>query len=95
MIFANSRYESAELVFVTDSGLNRKLIVEPQSMYAANFIARNHVVREDQRLDQLASFYYNDPEMWWVIAAANPEIFYPEDLPAGTTLRIPDASPLL
>ena len=96
MIFANSRYANAELVFVTDSGdAQRKLIVEPEPFYATSFVSRRHVTRDGQRMDQLASFYYNDPEMWWVIAVANPEVFYPDDIPAGTVMRIPDATPLL
>jgi hypothetical protein len=42
------------------------------------------------RLDSLAFSYYNDPTLWWVIAAANNNItkgaLYPEP---GTQLRIP------
>jgi hypothetical protein len=42
------------------------------------------------RLDSLAFSYYNDPTLWWVIAAANNNItkgaLYPVP---GTQLRIP------
>lgn len=96
MIFAQSRYENAELVFVTDSGdLQRKRVVEVPRYYGASFTARRHIAREGQRLEQLAALYFGDPELWWVIALANPELFYPEDLEAGTVVRIPNATPIL
>ena len=43
-----------------------------------------------ERLDTLASRFYDDPELNWVIANANPEVFYPDQIPVGTVLRIPD-----
>lgn len=43
------------------------------------------------RLDALAAQFYNDPELGWVIANANPDVFYPDDIPLGTVLRIPDS----
>ena len=42
------------------------------------------------RLDYLAYTYYNDPEMWWVIAAANNNATDGFLFPVpGTQLRIP------
>lgn len=49
-----------------------------------------HVCGYGERLDQLAADHLGDPELSWVIANANPEVFYPDDLPVGTVLRIPD-----
>ena len=96
MIFANSRYEDTEKVYVdTPDGRERRQVVSFPRYYSARFIAKKHIVREDQRLDQIAALYYGDPESWWMISVANPEVFYPEEVPAGTVLRIPDAPSIL
>jgi hypothetical protein len=49
-----------------------------------------HVVREGDRIDQLASTYYNSPLIWWNICDANPDFLSPFELlgsdPVVTTL---------
>ena len=44
-----------------------------------------------ERLDTLAHRFFGDAELGWAIANANPELFYPDQIPVGTVLRIPDA----
>lgn len=95
MIFAHSRYETVEQLTVQDSRLERRLVVEIPRYYPARFTSRKHVVSGEERLDQIASRYFGDPEMWWVVAAANPEVLFPENLEPGTVLRIPDAPSVL
>lgn len=96
MIFANSRYEGVAQEYVEGADENdRRLVLKPPKYYGTQFGARRHVVTEGQRLDQIAAIYYDDPLAWWAIAVANPEYMYPENLPAGTVLRIPDAPALL
>jgi nucleoid-associated protein YgaU len=51
-----------------------------------------HEVVEHDRIDKLASDYYGDPVLWWVIARANGLKLIPADLKVGSELRIP--SPL-
>lgn len=51
----------------------------------------------EDRYDLLATAYYNDPSLWWIISIANAEItqgsIYP---PVGSQLRIPtDISSIL
>ena len=41
------------------------------------------------RLDTLAYEYYEDPSLWWIIAAANNIHDAPLGFPEGTVLRIP------
>jgi hypothetical protein len=41
------------------------------------------------RLDTLATTYYNDPRLWWIIAAANNIHTAPIGFQDGTILRIP------
>lgn len=43
------------------------------------------------RLDLLASTYYKDPTLWWVIADTN-DVDDPLDIPIGMKLRIPAAT---
>ena len=94
MIYANSRYQSSQLLFTSDgSGSIRRVVEFPRPRPLA-FSAQRHVVREYERLDLLAARYFGDPDLWWVIAEANPEVFYPEDIEPGTSLRIPSAPAL-
>lgn len=62
-----------------------------------------HEIKVGERLDVLADAYYGDARLWWVIAQANPAVFFPADLiyatektetnlpdiRAGTTILIP------
>lgn len=95
MIYANSRYENVDQEFVPAPGGGRRRVIGFPQFYAVDFDARKHIMSQYERLEQLAARYYGDPEMWWVIAVANPEIFYPEDIPPGTIVRIPDAPAIL
>lgn len=54
-----------------------------------NFAIR--VTEYGDRMDTLAAEFLGDAELGWVIANANPELLYPDDIPVGTVLRIPDA----
>lgn len=55
----------------------------------------DHVLVLGERLDTLAHRYYNDAELWWVIAMAN-RIADPFALVPGTRLRVPsDARSIL
>lgn len=54
-----------------------------------------YLVKEDDRLDLLALYFYNDSRKWWRILDANPEIVFGADLTlaenTGTTILIPRA----
>jgi hypothetical protein len=92
MIFENSRYAATGVeTTLTASGEEVRSVRIP-SYYGRDFSARRHTITEGERLEQLAWRYYRDPEAWWIIAVANPEILYPEDIPAGTEVRVPDAA---
>lgn len=51
-----------------------------------------HIVVEGQTFQDIAIQYYRAPEYWYVLAAANPQIEWPLDLPnmAGEVILIPD-----
>lgn len=39
--------------------------------------------------DRIAYEVFGDPMVWWEIANINPHVKFPEEIPVGTTLRIP------
>lgn len=65
--------------------LRRRFVPAPER----HALLREHVVRDGERLDQIAALYLGDPEQFWRIADANGAIA-PEALTdvAGRTLRI-------
>jgi nucleoid-associated protein YgaU len=48
----------------------------------------DHVLQAGERLDTLASLYYGDEDLWWVIALSN-RVIDPFSLTVGARLRIP------
>ena len=42
-----------------------------------------------QTLDELAEMHLGDSQLYWRIAGVNPHVPYPDEVPAGTRLRIP------
>jgi nucleoid-associated protein YgaU len=91
MIYEGSRYENEQVLRVTDSaGLLHPAIYVRQNIDAQTFAFLTYIVQEGDRPDTLAWHFYDDPEMWWEIARANPEVFYPDGLVPGTVLRIPN-----
>jgi nucleoid-associated protein YgaU len=93
VIIRGSRYESAGQVKVKLSDGTSRFAVFPQRTTTTQKMTFTYrTIVEGDRLDILAQQYYQDPLKWWVIARANPEIMYFDDLPIGTTLRIPGAN---
>ena len=96
MIPSHSRYADERVRVESVPGRDGNLVkaIRPPNWYGTEFPARRHTATEGERLEQIAHRYYRDPEMWWVLAIANPEILYPDRIPGGTELRIPLASAL-
>ena len=44
---------------------------------------------EGQTFEELASIHLRDPLLYWRSAELNPQVPYPDEIPAGTRLRIP------
>ncbi len=53
-----------------------------------------HTVQENDRLDQLAYHYYKQPQRWWRICDANPDVLSPQVL-LGQTALVTQRIPLL
>jgi len=48
------------------------------------------VASEGDRFDMLANQYYGDTSLWWIISAANPDLFQDSlYIPLETQIRIP------
>lgn len=89
MIFQDSRYEAADIVPVQDAqGAWHATILPPPVPGIPTGFDSYRVVQGD-RFDIIANAAYGDPELWWHIADANPEVFYPDDLPIGVILKVP------
>ena len=87
----NSRYSGMPVATLTaDDGrtivyLRRRFIPVVEEAV----LAQVHIVKQGDRLDNLAAGYYGDPELFWRIADAN-EAVSPDELTerAGRELRI-------
>lgn len=98
-IFHGSRYEFEPLDRVKNPEGNANLTIFPRSLQAkynnTSFTFAQYIVKEGDRMETLAYQYYGQPQLWWLIADANPEVFHPEDdLMPGSVLRIPSYRPL-
>lgn len=93
MIYENSRYEFDKVVMVTDhAGISNPAIYVSPDVDEQSFYYEYLTVTMGMRMDVLAHQVYGEAEKWWVIARANPEVFYPDAIPMGTRIRIPYGS---
>ena len=87
-IFEDSRYLTSPLVALPDSaGVFHATVLqhEPDTE-----VAYDMMVSEDgDTFATIAWSVYRDAEQWWRIADLNPEVFYPDEIDAGTLLRVP------
>lgn len=88
-IYEGSRYATADVIPVAAvDGVYRATVFPTRSVTEpATYTV--HRVTEGDRLELLAHRAYENAELWWVIADANPELIYPDDLVPGTLLKIP------
>lgn len=91
-IFDGSRYAGNRLALVTDPQNVTRVTIMPLSPIIWSFNYSIYVWTEGDRVDLLAFTRYQDPEKWWVIANANPEIMDWTEIPVGTIIRIPDGA---
>ena len=90
-IHFGSRYENATVDFVSfyDGG-----DAAPVVFYSFSDIGKlsytEYTWKEGDRLDRVAMEFFKDSAKWWVIPEFNPEILDPQNIPAGTVLRIPN-----
>jgi phage tail protein X len=88
MITPESRYSTSAIQTVQTASGPRQTVIIPDP--AERVIAyTNYLVRDGDRIDQLAYRFLGLANLWWMLADANPEIHDWFVLPRGTLLRIP------
>ena len=85
----NSRYANNKIVAITDNTgkVRPTLVIDPPGEQRINYAT--YTWQEGDQIEYLAWSAYRDEQSWWVIADANPEIMYWNDLPRGTEVRVP------
>lgn len=87
-IYQGSRYEDSPVVSVRKTEESWVPTVFRPTGSLLSTRGEIHTV-EGETLQHLAARFFNDAEKWWILADVNPQILYPDDIPAGTVLRIP------
>jgi hypothetical protein len=89
MIFLNSRYSNSTIVKAYHAYKNEYHIASfrehPYDTYSFSW----YVWKEGDRIDEVASTRTGLANNWWKIMDINPEIVNPNNIPAGTQIRIP------
>jgi nucleoid-associated protein YgaU len=88
-IYSGSRYESARVDFIKtdiDKGKNPVLFYSFPDIGVISYV--EYEWREGDRLDSVAERFYDNGTLWWTILNYNPEIRDPQNIEAGTKLRI-------
>jgi nucleoid-associated protein YgaU len=95
MIFEGSRYDREPVVRApTAEGVSYPTIY-PRFVPNPLFLASTYRTVTGDRLDVLAGQAYGNSELWWVLARANPDVFYPEDIAPGTLILVPSLDDFL
>jgi len=93
MIVRGSRYETATSVRIKRAdGSSAVALYASRQVFVQPMEYVTHLMVGGERLEHIAASAYGDSTLWWIIARANPEVFYPDDFPPGTGIRIPNAS---
>ena len=89
MIINGSRYmgQPVLMVPIDAEGDSTTAVFGPPPAFPSTFVY--YTVVQGDRMDTIANNLYGVPDYWWMIANANPEIFYPDDLVVGSIIRIP------
>jgi len=86
------RYSNSLTIMGGKSLDSRSMTATIRNLVASGQLSTTTVVlKEGERLDQIAGKYYGDSTLWWVIAAAS-GIGWGLQCPPGTVVAIPDKS---
>lgn len=89
-VHQNSRYRFKNILQITDENGETTYIHKIRKTYSGVLGgSRIYKTKAGDTLEKLAELFYSDSRKWYVIADANPEIFFPLDLEAGVDLTIP------
>lgn len=92
-LFRGSRYRFGEVIQVQDSeGEVNRVHVRRNTTNIPTKGTRSYVALAGDTFEKIAEREYGDANKWYVLADANPEVFWPLDLQAGIQIRIPPRS---
>ena len=91
-ISSSSRYTQGSQQWVTTTsptgrGNKQTLYLNTMTILRSPYTVA--LVRETDDMTKYAYAAYQDPKRWWVIADANPQVFYPLDARPGQGIRVP------
>lgn len=89
MILEHSRYEVADVAQVQGADGEFRPTIQARNPYATWFAFDTYLTRKGDRIDLIAARHLGDPELWWLIAYANPEHLLLDPVPEHVELRIP------
>lgn len=92
MIFLDSRYADGKISrpFNTLRKTYELTVLRDFPNVLTSFISYQWT--EGDRIDVVSVRFFGEPEFWWKIMDANPEIINAFEIPNGTILRIPSVS---
>jgi hypothetical protein len=73
--------------YSVDNDSTGRAITKRKSVSSSRYLVVTTVGK--QTLDELAAMHLGDPQLYWRIAGVNPHVPYPDEVPVGTRLRIP------
>ena len=90
-IYIGSRYENSTVDFIAPQNAQEAAPVVFYSFPATSTIYQysEYLWKSGDRLESVAAKFYGYPELWWIIAQANPQVYDHLDIKAGSVLRIP------
>ncbi len=88
-IYEGSRYEATPMHATRGPGGVEHMTLQLELGVPEVVDYTVHRVVGDERMEQLAEDAYGDADLWWVIADANPQLGYPDQLKPGALVRIP------
>jgi len=89
MILTTSRYAMSPLVAIptTPDGRSTVAVFGPPRTVPMSY--GYYRIKDGDRFDSLAQQFYGRPDRWWILADANPEVFYPGNLQPGAIIKVP------
>lgn len=91
MISSSSRYANSKIVTQTIKGRDIQYIT-PSAPVSYTFQYNYYISNGSDRIDNIANGFLGNPQQWYVIGDANPQIMKWFDIAPGTILRIPRAA---
>lgn len=85
-----SRYATNSVKPIVENGISRPTIIittPPQRRISYS----TYTWRLGDQIEYLAYSAYGDEQAWWLIADANPEIMFWDNITPGTAVRVPNA----